>query len=819
MSMHNNRRIGAALAALVVATAGIAPVAWSQTASETAATQSGSTALEEVVVSARKTVENIQDVPLAIRSFDVAELARSGQGGLLEISELTPGFVFQTYASTFDSSPTVRGLAQFDVTSPVANVSTEVNGVYIPRNYEVDVGLADISRVEIVKGPQSALYGSNAFAGVIGYTLAAPPTKPTADVVVTTGNAGRIDTKFDAGDSWFDNVVAVRANYASSKYDGTWANNYPTNEYGKNQSLGGHDNQEYGGSIRIEPLKTLEVDFDYFHLDRHEDLKPAYNVTNPGGDPQNKYNCAPYFICGTLSYDPGAYQSATSTRLPGIVQAIQPGFTSGTDFYTGRLRFDLTDELRLNYIYGWVGSYATEITSSSDNPVTPTIGPNYNVLAGCLANPAILLTPTCVFSGFDAGSWVSAQKEGSTNQLGSHEVRLEWNHGPIKALVGFYSSRNTDNYAFQLGSFAAGSPITGAATVPFNFTGFPFALLGQVRSFDDTAEFGRVSYDFFDSKANVSAEVRHSSDDLHSEASTTGTLAGATAADVKYRSVTYDETTPRFTASYKLTPNQLLYASAAEGVKEGGFNPIVDSGVTLTPAQQSFAPEKNWTYELGTKNTLFDGRAIINADVFYVNWSNLQIEEQPSNATVGGTVAVITVNQGGATSKGLESDGKFAVTRNLELTYSAAFIDSTFDSGDVSGELLGLCAPPICPTNAAIGGKDLPRYSKVQAAGGATWRQPLTTDINYSVHGEFTYQSQQQVDEMNLAQIPSRTLVNANATLSGEKWDLTLWGKNILNKKYVADSFFIPVASEGSVGYGVSLGELATYGVTFALHL
>ncbi len=788
-------------AAATAAFSAAPPLASAQTAS-TGAVATESAGLEEVIVSARKTNENIEDVPLAIRSFDTAELNKTGQVDLLDIAELTPGFLFETFSSTFDSSPTIRGLAQFDVTTPQANAPAFIDGVYIPRDYSIDVGLADLSRVEIVKGPQSALYGANAFAGLINYTLAPPPTRPEATATVITGNAGRIDTKFSAGDSFFNDVIAARANYASSKYDGTWRNSYPGNSYGQNLAVGGHDNETYGGQIRLKPIESVQVDLDYFHLDRHEAIKPTYNVVQATSflstDPEVKYNCG-LLICGTLSTNPLAYASATSTRLPGVVQPDLPGFTSGTDFYSARLRYDITDELHLNYTYGWVGSYGTEITDPTDDPVTPSFGINLSALAT---------------GAFELGNYVSIQKEGGTNQLGSHEVRLEWDHGPLKALGGFYSSHDTDRYEFALGSVAPLTDVTGTApTQPFNFTAFPFVLEVKTLITDTTAEFARVSYDLFDAKANVAAEVRHSKEDL------TQTYTGV-------QSTTFNDTTPRFTASYKLAETNLLYLSAAQGIKDGGFNPPTESGYALPVAEQTFTPEKNWTYELGTKSSLFDGRAIINADVFLVKWSALQIQTAatfpPGEVPPGTPIVVITENYGNATSKGFESDGRFAATRNIDLTYSLALIDATFNSGDYSGRFAadGVCVVDgvtYCPANGYIGGKTLPRTSKVQAAGGATWKAPIFDTYTYSIHGEFTYQSQQQVEEMNLAQIPSRLLFNANASLRSEHWDVTLWGKNIFDKKYVADSFFILQAGEAS--YSASLGELATYGVTFNMHL
>ena len=763
--------------------------AWAAAAADAPA----ATGVEEVVVTARKTSEKIEDVPLAISAYNVQELESRGLSGLKDIAEHTPGFVFQTYSSTFDSSPTIRGLSQFDVTSSQANVSTVVNGVYIPRNYSVDLGVGDVGQVEIIKGPQSALYGSNAFAGVIAYDLNATTAKPHADVSLTGGTAGRFDGKVDASGSLFDDKLELRGYYATSDYNGTWHNSFPIPAGSSYQNLGGHSNQTYGFDAKFKPVSRIEADISYFHLDRHEDPKPSYDVTNT--DSENKFNCGGgTFICGPISTNPGTYQSATSLRPAGLLIPPEPGFHSSTDFLSAQLKAELATNLNLTYVFGHVRSYATEITSSSDDPIN-AFGISYGALG--LGGPAYAGGP--FFAPLD-----DFQKEGGVNQLNSHEARVDYSIGHLKVMGGFYYSSIEDTYQFNIWQAPDGAAIVADPTHPLDFTGVPFTLLSHHLVTDTTAEFGRIEYDLFDDRLSLAAELRHAHDSL------TNNSLGSTV----FQSATFNSTTPRFTIDFKLTPETLLYASAAKGVKEGGFNGTVDGPVTLPVSQQSFAPESNWTYEAGTKNVLFGGRAIVNADVFLVKWSDLQIQEQPSNAVAGQT-AVITTNIGAATSYGVEASGDFKVTHHFDTDLELAIINPTFDTGTVSQRFVGYCTGTVCPANGNVGGNVLPRTSRAQIDGGVTYKDTFMGKYDWNVHGEFTYQSSQEAEEMNLAQIPSRILFNASGTIKGSNWDFTIWGKNIFNHRYVADSFFILA---GSVGYGVSLGELATMGVTLNVH-
>ena len=137
--------------------------------------QSGSAAdLAEIVVTARKREESLQDVPIAVTAFSSEQLVKRGISELEDVAMATPGLVFEDFSSSFSAAPVMRGLTQVNVSSEVQNVATFVDGVYLQRGYSVDIGLADVSRIEVVKGPQSALYGQNAFGGAINYVLNKP---------------------------------------------------------------------------------------------------------------------------------------------------------------------------------------------------------------------------------------------------------------------------------------------------------------------------------------------------------------------------------------------------------------------------------------------------------------------------------------------------------------------------------------------------------------------------------------------------------------------------------------------------------------------
>ena len=155
---HFRRPIAVRRAALATAVGLIATVSGEALAQAT---------LEEIVVTARKREESVQDIPVVVTAFTADELARRGVSELEDVAAATPGLAFEDFSNGFSAAPVIRGLTQVNVSSEVQNVATFVDGIYLQRNFSVDIGQADLERIEVVKGPQSALYGRNAFNGAM----------------------------------------------------------------------------------------------------------------------------------------------------------------------------------------------------------------------------------------------------------------------------------------------------------------------------------------------------------------------------------------------------------------------------------------------------------------------------------------------------------------------------------------------------------------------------------------------------------------------------------------------------------------------------
>ena len=144
-------------------------------------------------------------------------------------------------------------------------------------------------------------------------------------------------------------------------------------------------------------------------------------------------------------------------------------------------------------------------------------------------------------------------------------------------------------------------------------------------------------------------------------------------------------------------------------------------------------------------------------------------------------------------------------------TLSGSYTQPEFKDGTLSFRFNGRCDDIVCPRSTAVGGNTLPRTPQTQVSAGLEWNSKFGDDFEYFLRGDVTYQSKMQLEEMNIAQLPPRTLVNLRAGVGRDNWTLDVWGRNVFDETYIANSFFI---IQG-VSYGATYGEQATWGASF----
>jgi iron complex outermembrane receptor protein len=749
------------------------------------------TFLDEITVTARKTEESIQDVPLAISAYTSAEMTRRSMQELEDVALATAGFAFEDFGGGY-GVPVIRGGAQLDITALDQSASVYMDGIYLPRGYMLDVGTVGFDRIEVVKGPQSALFGRNAFLGAVNYISGGPSEELDLKLEVMAGTDERFDAYAEIGGPIIEGMLAARVLFGSSEFDGSWTNDNPNaasfSGRGTEGNVGGWDNTTIGVNLDFQPSDALSIDLDYYNVDRFNELAPDIRVEAGAGDT----NCSATFFggnryyCGEIptTYTPLPGGSPEGSRITKDPRSFS--LDAQTEFFHLGVALDLTENWSINYQFGDIDA---EVVSAGSGDRDPVVG-SFNFF-----NPA------------QPVNYVNFTPIG-TNEYTSHELRVEFNTGPWSGFFGVFTSEIKDRELFDFGLAPLGGlepytidPILGVSGT----TALQLTRTGQI--VDTDAIFGRLAWESTDGKWRVGAEARYTDETKSFDTRTTDPAS-------PNFSGTWSPFTPRFTVDRQLNDDQMMYVSVAKGARSGGINSTV-----FDESQRTYEPDENWTLELGSKNVIMDGRLLLNAAVYYTDWNDQQIQTTPTGLPPGVIAPGIVDNTAGASIIGIELDGAWYATENFVMDYAVSYSLAEFDSGSISGRIAsnGGCDDVVCPSDGSIGGNELPRQPPFQMSVGGTYSGTFANDWDWFVRGDVSYQDEQYIEELNLAWLPTRTLVNARISLSNGPWTMAVWARNLFDEDYAQNSFFI--ATPFGTSYVPLLGEQQTMGLTLTFDL
>ncbi|MFK7954601.1 MAG: TonB-dependent receptor [Lysobacterales bacterium] len=751
--------------------------------------------LETITVTARKRAENLQDVPLGITAFDAQTIERRNIVDLDDVARYTAGFAFEDFDGG-NGGPVIRSQPTINVTSREQTTATFMDGIYLPRSWLVDLGTSNLERIEIVKGPQSARYGRNAFAGAINYI---PKKAGGDDIDGSLTLTGGSDERFDYGLSFaaplIEDTLWFRASYDHTEFDGSWENAHPLADAGispgTDGNVGGWDTDTYSLSLLWNATDDLTMDLSYYGFDRDEEARASrWRSTGLG-----QGNCGS-FLLGSFRLFCGEPPEPEETVL---VEPRAFSRQSSGDIIRFEVDYEINDTFSVNYVFGNVEADTTSAVSAESDPI------------GC----GTILAPFLIQGGLSLCNF-QASPLGEVD-YDSHEVRLDFdNGGPWNGSFGVFLGDGEDRNFFVSASLPQG------LTTPANITrdgtnalggGFPFnpeffrnlVVRDDSTVTDVTSFFGEASYAFANGRTRLGVEVRYTSEDIDTTALRTGLVLSRDDSFV----------TPRVTLEHDLNDDSLLYATIGRGAKAGGFN-----SAAVAEENRAFDSEFNTTFEFGSKNTLLGGAAILNAAVYYTEWSDMQVTAADPDGDINNTA--ITLNFGDSSIWGIELEGSMLVGENISIDASLAYSDATYDTAvDTNfARIAGpFSAPPcddiVCPSNGDVSGNELPRTPSTQAALGVQWENDIDSwNAEYFVRADVAYQSSFFGDTVNVAEFPSRTVTNFRTGISfSNNIDVALWARNLTDERYASNALTI-VQAAGANLQGAYFGERRTYGLT-----
>jgi outer membrane receptor protein involved in Fe transport len=786
----------------------------------------------DIVVTARRRAEQLQDVPLAITAFAAETIERDGIRATEDVARRTPGLTFDIGGFPNDTRPALRGMQAERGRPSVAVLldGQDLSGENISiagGTAALNMSLFDLERIEVVKGPQSTLYGRNAFAGAINYVSKKPGFTLGGRLAAEAGSFGTKGVEGSLNVPLVDDRLAVRFNAAWRHQGGAYTNPVTGDELAESDTKG------FGVAGLWRPSPDLEVVARYMRSEMDtSDLPTAFIGANvrlvaPGARYSPVPGPPPSIPCPSdvSGLTPAQQGQCTRGTYVGKISARERDIQMGLNPLTGKPPFGLKmDQDMASADVSWNAGFA-----------------NLFYRFGYLRNSSEI-DQDGDFSSFPAQpgpvlSLSALQDLTYDNEHFDHELRASRDFGRLSLLVGgqrFAEDSSLINSAqFWLRNPA--SPLAGPpfnlATAPSGSFAFPTVTARETRYW---AIFGSLSWRATD-RLTLDLDARWNRDRItyhipgwRNQDVTLSRLRpvclpqfpngtqfnpqnpagspppGVVVACPQEGLVSSDVVTPRATISWKATEDHLLYVSYAKGFKPGGFNTneIVDL------ANQKYRPEKVNAYEIGVKTQWLDRRITWNADFYYNDYTDQQIGVQLSNTTPTGQVVTTAgiVNAGQVEIFGFETELDFRVTDMLRFMAGYAFTNSEFKEyiqGPPPGSpnsAFEQCGVPIGQTSsdqnraeagnicADFSGNKVGKSPKHALNFEAELRMPFGDSNAWFVGANALYRSKRFTDESNLAYLPDYWRVGLRAGVDIGRFSVLAFVNNLLDDRTIETS-------------------------------
>ncbi|MEQ9444610.1 MAG: TonB-dependent receptor [Rhodospirillaceae bacterium] len=772
-------------------------------------------ALEEIVVTARKREERLQDIPMSITAFSAEDIKQAGYRNLDDILLQTSGVQFDGRSATgvggrLNSLIKIRGVSGSSLPH-LATTSLFIDGVFALGGANV-LPIQELERVEVIKGPQSAFFGRNTFAGAINYITKNPSLEEfETEIDASAATYEQFDVNVNTSVPVVQNKLALGLNARLYNHGGMWT----ANDGGK---LGEESSKSISGVIYAEPNENWDIKLRAF-FQKDDDGHPAQAFWR---DPFVSPTCAGrsydgldenfnpvtvtlgLYHCGTVPNpgEPNAPDISVNTSLmPQIFNQVRPPFDGefggGFGAPVASPNFLIEQFLERDpLVTGIEGVPRLDGFGVERETLRLSFNTNYEFGDGYTVTAVggyneVRTNWLLDFDRTDTESWWSADPQrgedysGEIRIVSPDEDRLRWVLG---------TSYTNQTFLTQGGGGLAITACFGTCALgPGNFT-----VAGRANQDSETVGvFGSVSYDITE-QLTLDVEARYEQDDR-----TTGITQGSFSQDF---TASFKEWTPRIILNYRPSEDTTLYAQASRGNLPGNTNnaivicsdqaftvPYIDpfTGQPSTASEcaqieaqvgslfKSTPAQKLDALEVGWKQSAMDGRLRFNAAAYYYEWKNLisavrftyfRDADDPNqqdgvpNAFPNTIAASVPGSQ---ELYGLELESAFAFTENWDAQLNVSWNKNTWTDFVTRSEVQIVPDPAI-----QFKGKAAPQYPKWLGNLTSTYRDQLNNTWDWYIRGDVSYKSKIWLENANLSQIRGYFL--SNARLGFEKEDLRI---------------------------------------------
>jgi outer membrane receptor protein involved in Fe transport len=784
---------------LVVATSlfGLAPAPAAAQAADASELreQAAEHAGQEIVVTARKREESLQDVPVSVSAFSAARIEDRLANDIVDLADFTPGFQIQQSFGRSGDRPVIRGASNILFTD--GKVGIFLDGAPYFGDFS-SLELANVERVEVIKGPQSAVFGRGTLSGAVNVVLKRPTDELDAKLSATVGSYDRRELSAFVSapiTSW----LGVQAGAKVFDIDGQFKNQAVPGE-----RLGDQNTHQYMAGLFLSPSSDFNVSLRWLH---QRDDDGLYAI---GLQPSTANNCflttRPYY-CGVVPVPERFGLNSDKLQRPGLYR--------NADRFLGELDWDVAGS---GYSFSFQAGYSDLVEvlgtdQSYDARDFFLLGSTF-----VCANFVPIGNQRCTQSGFNT-------TDGTRRQTETYEARI--------------SSPGDDRFRWRVGLFASHDRRHGLTSY-LEASELGLDVLPDIRTVSNRAIFGGIDFEVTDT-LTVGAELRHQVDKVRNrtpsyragDVFSPDYIAGLTLPNPNQivgvagvRKATFKTTLPRVTVDWKAAPDVTFFAQFAQGNAPGGFNPV-DAPIS------TIKEEKLTNYEAGVKTSRW-GFEYLNLSAFWQDYRNQVLTNTYQTATA---INSYSVNIGRTRIRGLELEGAYPlVDRALQLQFNYTFLDAEIRRGYEAEQavlLLGRACKtgnatnldlPGCRDAASIAGNRPPLVSKHSGSIGLRSENEISPGWSMFAGADLIYRSSYFAQVLNLARSGASTKVNLQIGVHDDNGlRITVWGKNVFDEKspdgilrYVDLGAGVPRAPSGDSAraFGITPTRKPEYGLT-----
>jgi iron complex outermembrane receptor protein len=748
--------------------------------------------IEEVIVTAQKREQTLQDVPGSVAAISSELMEKTVTNNFEDLSKITSGIRIEGGADGFGKVIRIRGVGTNSFVPAIRPaVGIFLNDIPLGAPEMAYNNLADIERIEILKGPQATLFGKEVSSGAITMHTRRPSTEEVDGYVeANVGNLDLFEVRGGGNLPISDSMAMRISGYYNERgeiVDNITVRNRPGGEY-EQTGIRAHFQWDFSDNL------TAMLGYEH-----HEtDVDGSVSVAQEYGDLYQTLDTANAAAGNSLLIVQDPYDRKTDNSDPSNRE-------TDIDMVSLHVDWDINDTWSVNSITSYQ-DYEFETYGFNENRTSDTsVGPYY--LSDFINKP-------------------------STESF-TQELRLNYEADKLSSILGlFYADTDTESYTpftTPVGIFAGGN---------FRITAAGLSDLDE--DIEEWAIFSHNIYSFTE-ELDLTFGIRYSYVDKESvKGQTTGNgpLADLNsdfvpvtpwADDIPVQDDDWDEVLGTVKLTYWLNENVSVYGGWDRGFKAGGHNVCKDrDGEPFCP--EPFDSETADSFEVGMKGRFFDRTLSWNLSAFYQTYDDYQVEIA-DEIGIGNSVQ----NAAEVEISGIESDFVWLATENLTIDGNISYIDAEWDdykdAGCIRAQYQREACSPVTDENGNtafvqdLSGEDLNYSPELTYNLNMTWSDTFAGGWDWYIRGEVAYRDEvyffPDLDPDLVGD--DYTLLNASfgVTAPSGNWDIVVWGKNLDDEEYLSGGSRNRDATQPSInpvtnfeGYRVTAGLERTYGVT-----